>query len=75
MARQCADKVAVGDYVARTIGNVYLVERLGRYDSLDVVPFAALPDQFVIRASHDSGSTIIVTDKRALLASPERLNR
>ncbi len=74
LARQCADKVAVRDYVARTIGEEYLVERLGTYNSLEEVPFEDLPDQFVIRASHDSGSTIIVTDKRSFLSNPEALD-
>ena len=75
LARQCADKVRVRDYVARIIGPEYLVKRLGTYDSLDEVPFSDLPDQFVIRASHDSGSTVIVTDKQTLLANPNSLSR
>ena len=75
LARRCADKVSVREYVASMIGRGYLVKRLGTYDSLDDVPFSDLPEQFVIRASHDSGSTLIVTNKEKFLRDPRGLRR
>jgi hypothetical protein len=66
LARRCADKVGVREYVRQTLGEEYLVPTLGVYSRLQDVPLDDLPDSFVLKASHDSGSTVIVTDKREL---------
>ena len=58
-----ADKVAVREWVAERIGSEYLIPLLGVYDSFDEVDFDALPSQFVIKCSHDSGSVTLVKDK------------
>lgn len=71
LARRCADKIAVREYVKALLGAEHLVPILGVYPRLQDIPFDDLPDSFVIKASHDSGSTIIVTDKRQLT---DRLN-
>ena len=61
-----ADKVAVREWIAEKIGGEYLVPLIGVYDSFDDIDFDALPQQFVIKCSHDSGSVILVKDKRKL---------
>ncbi|MBR0256584.1 MAG: hypothetical protein IJQ58_02495, partial [Synergistaceae bacterium] len=61
-----ADKVAVREWVAEKIGGEYLVPLIGVYDSFDDIDFDALPDSFVIKCSHDSGSYTLVRDKRKL---------
>lgn len=63
LAKKCADKLGVREYVAETIGEQYLYTLLGVYDRLEDIPFTELPDQFVIKATHDSGSVVIVNDK------------
>lgn len=66
LARQCADKVAVREYVKAVLGPEHVVPTVGLYSRLRDIPFGDLPESFVIKASHDSGSTIIVTNKRDL---------
>ena len=63
LAKKCADKLGVREYVAKNIGEQYLNPLLGVYDRLEDIPFTELPDQFVIKSTHDSGSVVIVTDK------------
>jgi len=63
LAKKCADKLGVREYVAKTIGEKYLNPLLGVYDRFEDIPFKKLPDQFVIKPTHDSGSVVIVTDK------------
>ena len=57
------DKYAVREWTAEKIGSEYLIPLLGVYDSFDKIDFDALPDQFVIKCNHDSGSYTIVRDK------------
>ena len=61
-----ADKYEVRDYVAKTIGEKYLIPVYGVWDTFDEIPFDKLPDQFVLKCTHDSGSVIICKDKQSL---------
>ncbi len=61
-----ADKYSVREWIAETIGNKYLVNLLGAWDSFDEIDFDKLPNQFALKANHASGWNIIVTDKSAL---------
>ena len=58
-----ADKLAVREWITEKIGSQYLIPLLGVYDSFDEIDFDALPDQFVIKCNHDSGSVTLVKDK------------
>ena len=60
-----ADKYAVYDVIERQIGAKYLIPLLGVWDSFDSIDFDALPNQFVLKATHDSGSYVICTDKQS----------
>ncbi|MBR0151715.1 MAG: hypothetical protein IJP89_10170, partial [Synergistaceae bacterium] len=66
MKAKLADKVAVREWVTEKIGGEYLVPLIGVYDSFDDIDFDALPDSFVIKCSHDSGSVTLVKDKHKL---------
>ncbi len=61
-----ADKYAVREWIAEKIGSEYLIPLLGVYDSFDEIDFDALPEQFVIKCNHDSGSVTLVKDKRKI---------
>lgn len=61
-----ADKVAVREWIREKIGDEYLIPLLGVYDSFDDIDFDSLPDKFVIKCSHDSGSYTLVKDKSKL---------
>ncbi len=57
------DKYKVREFVAETIGEEYLNDLLGVYESYDDIDFNELPDQFVLKCTHDCGSIIICKDK------------
>ena len=57
------DKATVKPYVAAIIGEEHMVPTLGVWDSPAEIDWDALPDRFVLKCTHDSGSTIICRDK------------
>ena len=59
------DKAAVKPYVAERIGAEHVVPTLGVWDRPEQIDWEALPAQFVLKCTHDSGSTIVCTDKAA----------
>jgi len=61
-----ADKYRVRDYVAKKIGEKYLVPLLGVWDSPGEIDFSNLPSRFVLKANHGSAYNYIVTDKKQI---------
>ena len=61
-----SDKIAVREWITERIGSEYRIPLLGVYDSFDEIDFDALPDSFVIKCNHDSGSYTLVKDKRTI---------
>ena len=57
------DKYLVKDWVAHTIGPEYVIPLIAKYDSPDDIDLQELPNQFVLKCNHDSGSVIICKDK------------
>jgi hypothetical protein len=57
------DKHEVKKYVTDIIGKEYIIPTLGIWDNFDDIDFDKLPMQFVLKCTHDSGSTIICRDK------------
>ena len=60
------DKYEVRNYVRETLGDRYLNEVAGIYDSFDDIDFDSLPDAFAMKATHGSSYNIIVADKSRL---------
>ena len=60
------DKYAAKDYVSNIIGEKYIIPTIAVYDKFDDINFDKLPNQFVIKCTHDSGSIVIVKDKSKL---------
>jgi hypothetical protein len=63
---QMVDKYAVKEYVASIIGEEHIIPTLGVWDSVDDIDFDKLPNQFVLKCTHDSGGIVICTDKSQL---------
>lgn len=61
-----ADKYLAKQFIAGKIGEKYVVPLLGVWDRFDDIDFDALPDKFVLKCNHDSGSAIICRDKTKL---------
>ena len=57
------DKYAVKKYVADIIGDEYIIPTLGVWDKFDDIDFDKLPNQFVLKCTHDSGGLVIIKDK------------
>lgn len=57
------DKYLVRDWVKSTIGEEYLIPLLGVYDKIDDINFEKLPNKFVLKCNHDSGSVTICENK------------
>lgn len=60
------DKYEVRRYIANSIGEEYLIPLLGVWDNFDEIDFDILPNQFVLKCTHDSGGLIICKDKTKL---------
>ena len=61
-----ADKYAVREFIKNTIGEEYLTKLYGVWDDSEDINFDILPQKFVIKGSHDSGSVIVCRDKAGI---------
>lgn len=59
-----ADKYGVRDYVKDLFGEEYLIPIYGVYNNFSQIDFEKLPEQFVIKCTHDSGSVVVCRDKK-----------
>lgn len=66
MYTKLVDKYEVREYVSKVIGSNYLIPLLGVFDSYKEIDFDKLPNQFVLKLTHDSGTVIICKDKTKL---------
>lgn len=57
------DKYECKKIVAKIIGNKYIIPTLGVWNRFDEIDFTKLPNQFVLKCTHDSGSVVICKDK------------
>lgn len=57
------DKYEVRKFVEEKVGSEILIPCLGIYEKWDDIDFSKLPNSFVIKCTHDSGSVVICKDK------------
>lgn len=57
------DKYEGKKYVEKIIGSKYIIKTIGIYNSFDDINFSSLPNQFVIKCTHDNKSTLVCKDK------------
>lgn len=57
-----ADKYEVRQIVKERLGEEYLIPILGVWNRVEEIDFDSLPNQFVLKCTHDSGSVVICTD-------------
>lgn len=60
---QLVDKYEVRKYVSQKIGEEHLIPLLGLWNDYDEIDFSSLPNQFVLKCTHDSGGVVICRDK------------
>lgn len=60
------DKYEVKKYISDKIGQEYIIPTLGVWDNFDDIDFNSLPNQFVLKCTHDSGGLVICRNKNEL---------
>jgi len=60
------DKYEAKKFVAERIGEEYVVPTYGVWEKFDDIDFSSLPNQFVLKCTHDSGGLVICKDKSVL---------
>lgn len=71
------DKVEAKKYVADIIGEKYIIPTLGVWEKTENIEWDKLPNQFVLKCSHDSGGLVICRNKEKLdkKAAIKKLNK
>lgn len=60
------DKYKSKEYVGNIIGGKYIIPTIGVWDNFEEIDFDALPNQFVLKCTHDSGGLVVCRDKAKL---------
>ena len=63
LMRKCVDKYEVRQYVRESIGDAYLNECFGVWNSIEEIDYNALPNQFVLKPTNGSGDIVICKNK------------
>lgn len=58
-----ADKYRVREWIENKIGKEYLIPLIGVWNSFDDIDISLLPNQFVLKTNHGTGTNLIVKDK------------
>lgn len=62
-----SDKFAVKEYIREKLGKDYVIPLIGGpWKNADEINFDELPNQFVLKCTHDSGGLVICRDKNTL---------
>lgn len=61
------DKVKAKEYVAKLIGEEHIIPTLGVWDDPDDIDFDALPNQFVLKCNHNSGTGMCICRDKSKL--------
>ncbi len=74
---EMVDKHDAKLYVAERIGEEYIIPTLGVWDNFDDIDFTSLPEQFVLKCTHDSGGLVICRNKKDLdlKATRKKINK
>lgn len=57
------DKYKVRSYISNTIGEHYLIPLIDVFDKVEDINWEKLPNKFVLKCTHGSGSNIVCTNK------------
>ena len=57
------DKYEAKHFIAKHVGEQYVIPTLAVWDSVEDIDIDALPNQFVLKITHDSGGIVICKDK------------
>ena len=60
------DKYALKEWVSNKVGKQYVIPTLGVWNKFEEIDFDKLPNQFVLKCTHDSAGLVICKDKSKL---------
>ena len=66
------DKHEAKHVIGNLIGNEYIIPTLGVWNRFDDIDFSKLPNQFVLKCTHDSASVVLCKDKSSFQTSVAR---
>ena len=71
------DKYDAKKYIADIVGEEHIIPTINVWDKFEDIDFDTLPDQFVLKTTHDSGGVVICKDKNKLdkVAARKKLSR
>ena len=58
------DKYEVKKYVSSRIGDQYIIPTIGLWEKVEDIDFNSLPNSFVLKCTHDSGSIVLCPEKK-----------
>lgn len=58
------DKADAKQWISKIVGDQYVIPTVGVWDKFDQIDFTQLPNQFVLKCTHDSGGVVICRDKQ-----------
>lgn len=59
------DKAEAKEYVSEKLGNLdHIIPTLAVWNKFEDIDFSVLPNQFVLKTTHDSGGVVIIKDKK-----------
>lgn len=65
------DKVKAKKHVAEKVGEEYIIPTLGVWDNPDEINFDTLPDKFVLKCNHNSGTGMCICRDKSKLDIPK----
>ena len=68
------DKHEAKHFIAQRVGDQYIIPTLAIWDSVEDIDFDALPNQFVLKCTHDSGGIVICKDVPRRIIAEEYLS-
>lgn len=71
-----ADKYEVKEFVKHNYPDINVIPTIGIWEKVEDIDFQTLPEQYVLKCTHDTGSTIICKDKDRfnILEAKKKLN-
>lgn len=71
------DKYLAKDFVSKIIGGGYIIPTIGVWKRFEDIDFSELPEQFVLKCTHDSGGLVVCRNKSDLdiLAARAKIER
>ena len=60
---EMVDKYEVKKYIKKIIGEEYVIPTIDVFKKFEDIDFNKLPNQFVLKCTHDSGSTVVCKNK------------